>query len=67
MNRGATGCGQWRRAWKPALSCASVRAAGDVAAKVLPLPAWARERIARNLTRAFLRDVNDFMFNEVRR
>lgn len=43
------------------------RAALDVTAKILPLPGFARERIARGLTRALLRDVNDFMFNAERR
>ena len=43
------------------------RAALDVTAKILPLPRWARERVARGLTRVLLRDVNDFMFNAERR
>jgi hypothetical protein len=43
------------------------RAAADVSAKILPLPAWARERVARGLTRVLLRDVNDFMFDAERR
>ncbi len=41
--------------------------AQGVGAKVFPLPEFARRLIARKLTRAFLRDVNDFLFNEVRR
>ena len=43
------------------------RGALDVTAKILPLPRFARERVARGLTRALLRDVNDFMFNAERR
>ncbi len=38
-----------------------------VSAKVLPLPAFLRRRITRRLTRALLRDVNDFLFREERR
>lgn len=41
--------------------------AREVRAKVLPLPEFLRRLIARNLTRAFLRDVNDFMFVKERR
>ena len=39
----------------------------DVSAKILPLPRKLRERLAAKLTRAFLRDVNDFLFKEDRR
>lgn len=39
----------------------------SVRAKVLPLPAFLRTLIARKLTRAFLRDVNDFLFEKDRR
>lgn len=39
----------------------------DVSAKILPLPGFLRKWITRKLTRAFLRDVNDFFFNEERR
>ncbi|MBG0792349.1 S8 family serine peptidase [Methylocystis sp. H62] len=42
-------------------------AARDIRAKVFPLPEFLRRLIARNLTRAFLRDVNDFMFVKERR
>ena len=38
-----------------------------VEAKILPLPAILRRWITRELTRALLRDVNDFLFNERRR
>ena len=43
-----------------------VKAAG-VATKVLPLPGFLRRLITRKLTRAFLRDVNDFFFHPTRR
>jgi subtilisin family serine protease len=39
----------------------------DVSAKILPLPAPLRRLITRNLTKAFLRDVNDFLFVKDRR
>ena len=39
----------------------------DIRAKVLPLPAPLRRLVAGKLTRAFLRDVDDFLFNERRR
>lgn len=39
----------------------------EVRAKVLPLPKFLRDLIARKLTRAFLRDVNDFLFEKERR
>lgn len=42
-------------------------AAADVTAKLLPLPRFLREPLAGKLTRAFLRDVNDFLFHEDRR
>jgi len=42
-------------------------AAQGTQAKVFPLPEFLRRLIARNLTRAFLRDVNDFMFVKERR
>jgi hypothetical protein len=42
-------------------------AAKAVGAKVFPLPEFARRLIARKLTRAFLRDVNDFLFVKERR
>lgn len=38
-----------------------------VEAKVLPLPAPLRRLVARGLTRAFLRDVNDFLFDKTQR
>jgi subtilisin family serine protease len=41
--------------------------AADLSAKVLPLPPILRRLITRRLTRAFLRDVNDFFFNLDRR
>jgi subtilisin family serine protease len=41
--------------------------AADVGAKVLPLPPFLRRLITQKLTRAFLRDVNDFFFNAKRR
>ncbi|MBD9541443.1 S8 family serine peptidase [Ensifer sp. ENS04] len=41
--------------------------AADLRTKVLPLPRFLREIIARQLTRAFLRDVNDFLFRPERR
>lgn len=37
-----------------------------VSAKVLPLPAFLRRLITQKLTRAFLRDVNDFFFHRDR-
>ncbi|WP_428660104.1 S8 family serine peptidase [Reyranella sp.] len=42
-------------------------AAQDVAAKILPLPAFLRRLITRSLTRVLLRDVNDFLFDGERR
>ena len=42
-------------------------AAAEVGAKVLPLPRWARNLLVSSLTRAFLRDVNEFFFNAERR
>jgi subtilisin family serine protease len=42
-------------------------AAADVTAKLLLLPRPIRDRIVQGLTRALLRDVNDFFFNETRR
>ena len=39
----------------------------QVSAKVLPLPPFLRRLITRRLTRKFLRDVNDFLFNRERR
>ena len=42
-------------------------AAAEVGAKVLPLPRWARGLLVSRLTRAFLRDVNEFFFNAERR
>jgi len=44
----------------------SVRETGGVSAKVLPLPAFLRRLITQKLTRAFLRDANDFFFNPER-
>jgi subtilisin family serine protease len=41
--------------------------ARGVRAKVLPLPEPVRKLIAGKLTRAFLRDVNDFLFHKKRR
>jgi hypothetical protein len=45
---------------------AGVRAA-EFRAKILPLPGFLRRLITRSLTRLFLRDVNDFLFNAQRR
>lgn len=39
----------------------------NVRAKVIPLPEFLRQLIARNLTRLLLRDVNDFLFVPKRR
>jgi subtilisin family serine protease len=39
----------------------------DVEAKIVPLPGFLRRIITRTLTRAFLRDVHDFLFNAERR
>lgn len=39
----------------------------SVEAKVLPLPEPIRRLVSQTLTRAFLRDVNDFLFDEKRR
>lgn len=39
----------------------------SVEAKVLPLPEPVRRLVSQTLTRAFLRDVNDFLFDEKRR
>ncbi|MEX2264339.1 MAG: S8 family serine peptidase [Bryobacteraceae bacterium] len=41
--------------------------AADVRAKILPLPAFLRRIITQKITRAFLRDVNDFLFIPARR
>ncbi len=41
--------------------------ASAVEAKVLPLPAFMRRVVTRRLTRLFLRDVNDFLFDEQKR
>jgi subtilisin family serine protease len=41
--------------------------ASSIRAKVLPLPEPFRRLISQNLTRAFLRDVNDFLFDAERR
>jgi subtilisin family serine protease len=41
--------------------------AATVSAKLLPLPAFLRRLITRKLTRAFMRDVNDFLFQPDRR
>lgn len=41
--------------------------AAELRTKVIPLPRFLREIIARQLTRAFLRDVNDFLFHPERR
>lgn len=38
-----------------------------VGAKILPLPGFLRRIVVRHLTRAFLRDVNDFFFSADRR
>lgn len=45
----------------------TLRSAGRVGAKVLPLPPFLRRLVARKLIRAFLRDVNDFFFHKDRR
>ena len=42
-------------------------AAADYHARVLPLPAPLREFITRRITRAFLKDVNEFLFDKARR
>jgi subtilisin family serine protease len=49
------------------LSTGAAFAALEVQAKVFPLPEFLRRLIARKLTRAFLRDVNDFLFVKERR
>jgi subtilisin family serine protease len=41
--------------------------AATVEAKVLPLPGFLRDLVTEGLTRLFLRDVNDFLFDEARR
>jgi subtilisin family serine protease len=41
--------------------------AKEVGAKVLPLPSFLRQWITRQVTRAFLKDVNDFLFVPARR
>lgn len=41
--------------------------AADIGAKILPLPPFLRRIVVRHLTRAFLRDVNDFLFHADRR
>jgi len=41
--------------------------AADIGAKIIPLPGFLRKRLARHLTRVFLRDVNDFLFHADRR
>ena len=46
---------------------AGVQAAGGVSAKVLPLPPFLRRLITQKISRAFLRDVNDFFFHANRR
>ena len=42
------------------------KAVAGVRATALPLPRWMREWITRRLVRAFLRDVNDFFYEEER-
>ncbi|MCA1367215.1 S8 family serine peptidase [Bradyrhizobium sp. BRP14] len=42
-------------------------AAAELGTKVLPLPPFLRDILVRQLTRAFLRDVNDFLFHADRR
>ena len=49
---------------KEDVAAAGAVTASDVSAKVLPLPKFLRDLIAARLTRAFLRDVNDFLFRE---
>ncbi len=44
-----------------------IREAGSVSARVLPLPPFLRRLITQKLTRAFLRDVNDFFYDDDRR
>jgi subtilisin family serine protease len=51
---------------RAAARAAGVAAAG-VGARLLPLPSVLRRWITRKLTRALLRDVNDFLFVEARR
>ena len=41
--------------------------AQDVHAKIFPLPEWARRAVADQLTKAFLADVHDFLFDAARR
>lgn len=41
--------------------------AATIGARALPLPAFLRRLITRKLTRAFMRDVNDFLFQADRR
>lgn len=48
-------------------SSLSAVSAAEVQAKLIPLPKDLRLRLAGRLTRAFLRDVNDFLFHDDRR
>ena len=50
-----------------AAGAAGMAAAGTVGTKVLPLPGFLRRLVVLQLTRAFLRDVNDFLFKPDRR
>ncbi len=43
------------------------KSAKKVGAKVLPVPPFMRRWITKKLTKAFLRDVNDFLFDEAKR
>lgn len=55
-----------KRIQRPTQPPADQVAASDVGAKVLPLPAPARRWITERLTRAFLRDVSDYLFDRQR-
>ena len=51
----------------PAELAAAGVVAQDIRAKILPFPKFLRKLVAGKLTRAFLRDVNDFLFVKERR
>ena len=55
-----------RKVQRATAQTGSVAAAG-VEAKILPLPGFLRELIANQLTRVFLKDVHDFLFDAEKR
>ena len=62
----------WLRAVsKKMMACAEVSEASlgsaEIRAKVLPVPPFLRRLVTQKITRAFLRDVNDFFFHPDRR